>query len=94
MFIQLLSKESFKLCGQNTKQLEYKQLAESVQNNDKLEFLHQILPKKITVKEFRKIMESLPDPDKSSESGSSEEEEEEGSEEEDSSDNSDVELVN
>lgn len=100
MFIQQLSKESFKLCSQNAKSLEYKQLAESVQSNERLEFLHQILPKKKTVREFRKIIANLPDPDKSTSESSGEEGEEEESEEESSVDSkakekdSDVEIVN
>lgn len=71
MFIHELTKECFKLCDAKAKNVEYKQLAEYVQGQNKLEFLHQILPKKITVKEFRKIVENLPDPDDSSADSSS-----------------------
>lgn len=71
MFIQELTKECYKLCDAKAKAVEYKQLAEYVQGQKKLEFLHQILPKKITVKEFRKIVENLPDPDDSSADSSS-----------------------
>lgn len=71
MFIQDLTKECFKLCDAKAKTVEYKQLAEYVQGQNKLEFLHQILPKKITVKEFQKIVENLPDSDDSSADSSS-----------------------
>lgn len=67
----MLAKESCGLCPDDGKTVEYKQLADYVQNEEKMEFLHQILPKKITVKEFRTIMESLPDPDDSSEESTS-----------------------
>lgn len=88
----MLAKESCGPCPDDGKMVEYKQLADYVQNEEKMEFLHQILPKKITVKEFRTIMENLPDPDDSSEestsssastsSDSAEEEEEEEADEE------------
>lgn len=71
MFIHELTKECYKLCDAKAKAVEYKQLAEYVQGQNKLEFLHQILPKKITVREFRKIVENLPDPDDSSADSSS-----------------------
>lgn len=71
MFIHELTKECYKLCDTKAKAVEYKQLAEYVQGQNKLEFLHQILPKKITVKEFRKIVQNLPDPDSSADSSSS-----------------------
>ena len=80
MLIQQLAQKSFKLCT-DKKNLNYKQLAEYVQDESTLEFLHQIVPKKITVKEFRKIMEN---PSSSSDSNS--DSSESSSEEEDDND--------
>lgn len=37
--------------------MTYNDLSDFVQDEDKLDFLHQIVPKKITVKEFREILE-------------------------------------
>lgn len=39
------------------KDLNYNDLSDFVQAEERLEFLHQIVPKKITVKEFRDILE-------------------------------------
>lgn len=39
------------------KDLNYNELSDFVQAEEKLEFLHQIVPKKITVKQFREILE-------------------------------------
>lgn len=36
--------------------MNYEDLASFVQHNSKLEFLHEILPEKITVKQFREIL--------------------------------------
>uniref|UniRef100_A0A1B6LUM2 Chromatin accessibility complex protein 1 n=1 Tax=Graphocephala atropunctata TaxID=36148 RepID=A0A1B6LUM2_9HEMI len=55
LFIQYLARESYKLC--ETKELDYKQLAEVVQTSDNMMFLREILPRKITVKEYKSIME-------------------------------------
>lgn len=52
----MLAKESHKSCSKLTKLVDYKHLAEYVQSEERLEFLHQIVPKKITVKQFRDIM--------------------------------------
>lgn len=38
------------------KTLDYKSLAEYVQNESKLEFLQQMVPKKVTVKEYRALL--------------------------------------
>ncbi|KAJ8928132.1 hypothetical protein NQ314_019358 [Rhamnusium bicolor] len=40
----------------NGKKLDYKNLAEIVHADDKYEFLRDIMPKKITVLEFKRIM--------------------------------------
>lgn len=94
LFIGFLTQQTYKKNG-NKKDLNYNDLSNFVQKEEKLEFLHQIVPKKITVKEFREILErgsdsSDSDVDSSeSESGSDEsesgdeEEEEEGEEEAD-----------
>lgn len=58
--------------------MNYNDLSSFVQEEEKLEFLHQIVPKKITVKEFREIIE------RGSESESSDSEDEASSNEENS----------
>lgn len=58
--------------------MNYNDLSSFVQEEEKLEFLHQIVPKKITVKEFREIIE------RGSESESSDSEDEATSNEENS----------
>lgn len=77
MFIQLLTKESLKGCEKSTKIVEYNQLAEYVQSDDNMEFLRTILPKKITVKEFRQIMERKKKSTNSSDETSSEDDDDE-----------------
>lgn len=73
--------------------MNYNDLSRFVQDEDHLEFLHQIVPKKITVKQFREILErgsdsetesSDSDEDSSESDEEGEEEEEEGGEEEES----------
>lgn len=83
MFIQFLTKESLKCCDKNSKMVEYNQLAEHVQSDDKMEFLRTILPKKITVKEFRQIMEREKNITSSDDTSS----EEDGNDDEDDEDN-------
>lgn len=58
--------------------MNYNDLSSFVQEEEKLDFLHQIVPKKITVKEFREIIE------RGSESESSDSEDEVSSNEENS----------
>lgn len=53
MFIQQMTKESQKK-SQKQNLLEYKDLAAVVAGDEKLEFLASIIPKKITVKEYKK----------------------------------------
>lgn len=65
MLIKTLAKESI---GKN-KTLEYKQVADYVQSDSNLEFLHAILPKKITGKTFQKYLNE--DSDKSDNSDES-----------------------
>lgn len=83
LFISYLTQQTLKKC-QHKKDLNYNDLSHFVQEEEKLEFLHQIVPKKITVKEFRDILErgsesesSDSEEDASSESESDEEVEEE-----------------
>ncbi|XP_049290702.1 chromatin accessibility complex protein 1 [Anopheles funestus] len=75
MFIEHMAKGAHRA---GKKSLEYKDLAQYVENDDKLEFLLQILPKKITVKEYKAMMEKKPETDDDTDS---EEEAEEESEE-------------
>lgn len=56
LFIAFLTQQTYKKNG-NKKDLNYNDLSSFVQKEEKLEFLHQIVPKKITVKEFREILE-------------------------------------
>lgn len=56
LFISYLTQQTHKKSA-NKKDLNYNDLSDFVQAEDKLEFLHQIVPKKITVKEFREILE-------------------------------------
>lgn len=76
MFIQLLTKQSLKFGDKKSKAIEYNQLAEYVQSKDNMEFLRIILPKKITVKEFRQIMEKEKNQDSSDDSSSEEDQDE------------------
>ncbi|XP_055311652.1 chromatin accessibility complex protein 1-like [Sitodiplosis mosellana] len=75
LFISYLTQQTHKKCA-HKKDLNYNDLSSFVQEEEKLEFLHQIVPKKITVKEFREILE------RGSESESSDSEEEASSDEE------------
>lgn len=56
LFISYLTQQTHKKCA-HKKDLNYNDLSNFVQEEEKLEFLHQIVPKKITVKEFREILE-------------------------------------
>ncbi|XP_054268760.1 chromatin accessibility complex protein 1 [Macrosteles quadrilineatus] len=55
LFIQHLSQNAFEKNSSNT--LDYKQLAEIVQTSENMTFLREIMPRKITVREYRKLME-------------------------------------
>lgn len=57
MLIKTLAKESI---GKN-KTLEYKHVADYVQSDNNLEFLHSILPKKITGKTFMRLLNEADD---------------------------------
>jgi hypothetical protein len=87
MFVRYLTKEVYEI---DTKALSYKNLAKFVQDEEKLDFLHQIVPHKITVRDYKKkLAEALEkekklqeDSDSDITESESEEEEEEASEEE------------
>lgn len=82
MFVRWLSKSVYEL---DTKALSYKELAKFVQDHEKLDFLHQIIPHKITVREYKKILAEIVEKEKNPESGSdlsSSEEEDDDEEEE------------
>lgn len=55
LFIQYLSGEVHRKGGKSS--LDYKVLAEIVQSSEILEFLRQIIPRKITLKQFNEMME-------------------------------------
>ncbi|TMW54763.1 hypothetical protein DOY81_000294 [Sarcophaga bullata] len=60
MFIKHFSRESYNKANKpNT--LKYEHLAELVQNTDNLEFLLQIVPQKIKVKDFKALIEQEDD---------------------------------
>lgn len=83
MFIHHLAVETHNQ-GNKSNSLDYKNLAEIIQTSDTLEFLREIVPRKITVREFKEMMakknpvssdssssESSSDSDSDSESDSS-----------------------
>lgn len=92
LFISYLTQQTHKKCA-HKKDLNYNDLSSFVQEEEKLEFLHQIVPKKITVKEFREILERGSDSEDSEDDASSSESEnsdgEEVEEEEDEDDDED-----
>uniref|UniRef100_A0A8D8H377 Chromatin accessibility complex protein 1 n=1 Tax=Culex pipiens TaxID=7175 RepID=A0A8D8H377_CULPI len=71
MFIGYITKNAHK---KGTKALDYKDLAAYVEGEDVLEFLVQILPKKITVREYKKLSAERKDEDDDDSSSSSESE--------------------
>ncbi|KAJ6644172.1 Chromatin accessibility complex protein 1 [Pseudolycoriella hygida] len=88
MLIKFLAKESI---GKH-KTLEYRHVADYVQSDSNLEFLHAILPKKISGREFRRLLKEESDnSDSNSSSGSSDEDDSSSSEESSSSDDGDEE---
>lgn len=91
MFVRKLVKEAFQSQQTGKETLSYKSLAKFIQDDEKLEFLHAVVPNKITVKEYKNIMAEELANEKEENSGSdyessddSDEEEEEQSEEGDS----------
>uniref|UniRef100_A0A182QI48 Transcription factor CBF/NF-Y/archaeal histone domain-containing protein n=1 Tax=Anopheles farauti TaxID=69004 RepID=A0A182QI48_9DIPT len=85
MFIEHMAKGAYQ---KGSKTLEYKDLARFVESEDNLEFLQQILPNKITVKEYKAMMEKKPDTDDDTET-----EDEDESDAEQEEDDDDVEIV-
>ncbi|XP_045775923.1 chromatin accessibility complex 16kD protein [Maniola jurtina] len=75
LFVIDLAKRAFKNSKNNL--LEYKHIAEIVQEDDTLDFLREIMPRKITVKQFKDLMAK-----KASKGNESDESSEESSEEE------------
>lgn len=55
LFIKSLASEGYKDTN-DKKRLEYKNLASVVHNSDRYEFLREIMPKKITVRQYRELM--------------------------------------
>ncbi|XP_034247578.1 chromatin accessibility complex protein 1-like [Thrips palmi] len=82
LFIQNLAREALK--NGDTSKVDYSDVAKVVQSKGNLFFLREIIPKKITVREYKEIMkkEGITDIISSSESSDDEEDDEEGGEEE------------
>ncbi|XP_032675837.1 chromatin accessibility complex 16kD protein-like [Odontomachus brunneus] len=55
LFIHYLTEEAHMQSNKGSS-LDYKHLAEEVQTNDTLEFLREIMPRKITVRQFKEMM--------------------------------------
>lgn len=53
LFIKYITKEVYDM---NRKVLSYQNLSKFIHDDSKLDFLHEIVPKKITVREFKKIL--------------------------------------
>lgn len=71
-FIQYLSKKSYGIAKSDS--VAYEHLSKLVDEEDKLEFLTQIIPKKIKVKEFKAIVANKNKSDYENSSSSSDEE--------------------
>ncbi|XP_011308113.1 chromatin accessibility complex protein 1 [Fopius arisanus] len=55
MFVHFMAEEAHKQ-SKKSSSLDYKHLAEVVQTNETLEFLKEIMPRKITVRQFKQMM--------------------------------------
>ncbi|XP_043467089.1 chromatin accessibility complex 16kD protein [Leptopilina heterotoma] len=93
LFIHYLTEEAH-LQTKKGHNLDYKHLAEVVQTNDCLEFLREIMPRKITVRQFKQMMaaknavsSSDSDSDSQSDSSSSSDSEDENSDDSSSKSN-------
>nr|XP_029709857.1 chromatin accessibility complex protein 1-like [Aedes albopictus] len=86
MFIEFISKNAYK---KGTQLLNYKHLATYVASEESLEFLVQVLPKKITVAQYKKIMEQKKSKGSDDEDSSSEEDDSSSSGEESDDEESD-----
>ncbi|KAL6255041.1 chromatin accessibility complex protein 1-like [Pogonomyrmex barbatus] len=71
LFIHYLTEEAHMQSNKGSS-LDYKHLAEVVQTNDTLEFLREIMPRKITVRQFKEMMAAKEASHSSSSSSSSE----------------------
>ncbi|KAI5636727.1 histone-like transcription factor (CBF/NF-Y) and archaeal histone domain-containing protein [Phthorimaea operculella] len=80
LFVTDLAKRAHKTIKGNM--LEYKHIAEIVQEDDTLDFLREIMPRKITVKQFKEMMAKKAARGDRSDDESSEESSEEDSSEE------------
>ena len=69
LFIHYLTEETH-LKSNKGNSLDYKHLAEVVQTNDTLEFLREIMPRKITVRQFKEMMAAKNSHSSSSETSS------------------------
>ncbi|CAK9807110.1 Chromatin accessibility complex 16kD protein [Anthophora plagiata] len=69
LFIHYLTEEAHSQSNKGHS-LDYKHLAEVVQTNDTLEFLREIMPRKITVRQFKEMMAAKNSHSSSSESSS------------------------
>ncbi|KOC61360.1 Chromatin accessibility complex protein 1, partial [Habropoda laboriosa] len=69
LFIHYITEEAH-LLNSKGNSLDYKHLAEVVQTNDVLEFLREIMPRKITVRQFKEMMAAKNSNSSSSESSS------------------------
>lgn len=87
LFISYLTQQTHKKCA-HKKDLNYNDLSNFVQEEEKLEFLHQIVPKKITVKEFREILERGSESEDSDDDESESENSDDGEEVEEEEDES------
>lgn len=86
LFVAYLAQETQRKCN-TARELNYEDLSSFVQQTDKLEFLHEIVPEKITVKQFRDIIARGDQSDSDSNSSdSSEDSSEELSNDDDDSD--------
>ncbi|KAJ0182284.1 hypothetical protein K1T71_001653 [Dendrolimus kikuchii] len=79
MFLVDLAKRAHKNCKSN--QLEYMHIAEVVQDDDTLDFLREIMPRKITVRQFKELMAKKNARRRNSDDSTEESSEEETSEE-------------
>ncbi|CAD6227521.1 GSCOCG00001204001-RA-CDS [Cotesia congregata] len=70
MFIHYLATEAYTKANQKNA-LDYKHLADVAQTNETLEFLKEIMPRKITVRQFKELMAAKEATAQSSSSGSS-----------------------
>ncbi|KOB78349.1 Chromatin accessibility complex protein 1, partial [Operophtera brumata] len=79
LFITDLAKRAYKSC--KASQLEYKHIAEVVQEDDTLDFLREIIPRKVTVKQYKEMMAKKAAKGAHSDESSEESSDEESSEE-------------